>query len=44
MFEPQPDHSVAYGLSARALNLPSYHDMTDDDVDRVVRAVGSSLS
>jgi len=44
MFEPQPDHSVAYGLSARALNLPSYHDMTDDDVDRVVRAVRSNIS
>jgi perosamine synthetase len=44
MFEPRPDHSVAYGLSTRALNLPSYHDMTDDDVDRVVRAVRSSLS
>jgi perosamine synthetase len=44
MFKPQPDHVVSYGLSPRALNLPSYHDMTEDDIDRVVRVIRSSLS
>jgi perosamine synthetase len=26
----------AYDLPERAINLPSYHDMTDDDISRVV--------
>ncbi len=26
----------AYDLPGRAINLPGYHDMTDDDIDRVI--------
>jgi perosamine synthetase len=42
MFEPRPDNRVSYGLFARAVNLPSYHDLTDGEIERVcavVRAV-----
>src|SRR5690606_31985043 len=33
------NHPVAYGLCGRALNLPSYHDMVDADIDRVTAHV-----
>lgn len=39
MFARRPDNQVSYGLYERALNLPTYHDMTDDEIDRVVRIV-----
>jgi perosamine synthetase len=39
MFPPQPEHVHSYGISARAINLPSYHDMSAGDLERVVRAV-----
>lgn len=39
MFEPQPDHLVAYGTYRRAVNLPSYHDLTVPEQQRVVAAV-----
>jgi perosamine synthetase len=44
MFQVRPDNVVAYGLHGRALNLPSYHDITDDDIERVVRVIRASLS
>ncbi len=39
MFSPQPEHVVAYGLPGRAFNLPSYHDLTPAEQDRVVAVV-----
>jgi perosamine synthetase len=30
---------VAYSLPERAINLPSYHDMTDDDQRRVIEVL-----
>ena len=39
MFSPCPENRVAYGLPARALNLPSYHDMGEVQIDRVVAHV-----
>ena len=39
MFSPCPENRVAYGLPARALNLPSYHDMGEAQIDRVVAHV-----
>lgn len=30
-----PSCPISYSISYRAINLPSYHDMTDDDIDRV---------
>ena len=39
MFEPQPNHRVAYGIHGRAVNLPSYHDLESAEVDRVAAAI-----
>jgi len=33
------ENSVSYGLYNRAVNLPCYHDITEEDVDRVVGCV-----
>lgn len=44
MFESRPSHGVAYGLTPRAVNLPSYHDITDGDIERVVKVVRSALA
>ena len=38
-FERRHQTPVAHDISARAFNLPSYHDLTDDDVDYVVDIV-----
>lgn len=35
MFEQRPENKNSYGLFARAVNLPSYHDIGDRDLDRV---------
>jgi perosamine synthetase len=35
-FQPALGNINAYDLPSRAINLPSYHDMTDDDINRVV--------
>ena len=39
MFKEQPEHIHAYALSSRGINLPSYHDMTVQDQDRVIEVV-----
>lgn len=39
MFTSQPEHRVAYSLYSRAVNLPSYHDLTDGEIDRVCAVV-----
>ncbi|MGA7437407.1 MAG: DegT/DnrJ/EryC1/StrS family aminotransferase [Luteibacter sp.] len=39
MFTPRPDNTVAYALPSRAINLPSYHDLDDEGMARVVRCV-----
>lgn len=39
MFEPCPMNTVAYGLSRRAINLPSYHDLDEAGIERVVSHV-----
>ena len=36
MFSLVPDNTVSYGLYERSVNLPSYHDLTETDMDRVV--------
>jgi perosamine synthetase len=43
MFEPKPENSISSGLYKRAVNLPTYHDLTDNDLDRVVRIVCSRI-
>lgn len=43
-FKPHPAHTVSHSLSSRAINLPSYHDMTDEEQDRVIACVGKLLA
>lgn len=43
MFEPVPGNAISASLSSRAINLPSYHDLTDDDMARVVDCVRESF-
>jgi perosamine synthetase len=35
MFPPRPDNHVAWDIPGRAFNLPSYHDITAEELDRV---------
>lgn len=35
MFEDRRENVTAWSLPERAINLPSYHDMTEDDIERV---------
>lgn len=44
MFESRPENSVAYGLYQRAINLPSYHDLDEASIERVVRHVRSAFA
>jgi perosamine synthetase len=43
MFEQKPENVVSYGLYERAINLPTYHDLTEAEMDRVVSVVASIL-
>jgi perosamine synthetase len=40
----EADTPVSYDLSPRAINLPSAHDLTEDDVDYVCAALRSVLN
>jgi perosamine synthetase len=39
MFEPQRDNCFAWNIPGRAINLPSYHEMTDVELARVADVV-----
>ena len=43
MFESAPKNTNAYSISERALNLPSYHDITQGELERVFQAVSDVL-
>ena len=43
MFAPAPGHRVAHSLYPRALNLPTYHDLTEQEMERVVGCVRDEL-
>ncbi len=43
MFEPRPQNRVSYATYIRAMNLPSYHDMTQQDQERVSACVIQTL-
>lgn len=44
MFEPQPDNFIAWDIPRRAINLPSYHDSTDKELERVVDVIRKLLN
>jgi perosamine synthetase len=39
MFDPVPLNIYAWQISNKAINLPSYHDMTDNDISRIVSVI-----
>lgn len=39
MFDPLPRNATAWDIPMRSINLPSYHDMTDDDINQVANVV-----
>jgi len=43
MFYPQEQNSIARDLPQRSINLPSFHDMTSADQDRVIEAIHTTL-
>lgn len=43
MFEEKPENTVSYSLYSRALNLPSYHDISDADIARVSGVIAGAL-
>lgn len=43
MFEDCPHNEIAWDIPNRAINLPSYHDITDDEMLRVVDVIKSLL-
>jgi perosamine synthetase len=43
MFEPVMSNSNALSIPSRAINLPSYHDITDSEISRVIDIVRSNL-
>lgn len=42
MFQPKPSNRNSFDIPARAINLPSYHDLTNADQDRVINVVKSA--
>ncbi|TAN26611.1 MAG: DegT/DnrJ/EryC1/StrS aminotransferase family protein [Castellaniella sp.] len=39
MFEPVPQNHNAWSIPGRAINLPSYHDIDANDIDRVIDVI-----
>ena len=44
MFTPRRENCFSWDIPERAINLPSYHDMTDSDLDRVCDVVRGVLN
>lgn len=43
MFERVPGNEVSYSLYKRAINLPSYHDLREDEIDRVCDVIRRNI-
>lgn len=43
MFEDKPSNINAWDIPNRAMNLPSYHDLTEDEVQRVCQVVRNAF-
>jgi len=44
MFADQSGNCVSYGLYNRAVNLPSYHDLTEQEMSRVIAVIENILN
>ncbi|SFS05881.1 perosamine synthetase [Dyella sp. OK004] len=42
-FDARPGNTVSHSLTRRALNLPSYHDLSNEDIARVARVVAGHV-
>jgi perosamine synthetase len=43
MFIPCPNNILAYAIPQRAINLPSYHDICREDIERVIKVINMLL-
>ncbi|WP_047532979.1 DegT/DnrJ/EryC1/StrS family aminotransferase [Methylotenera sp. N17] len=43
MFEDRPGNTIAWDIPNRAINLPSYHDITDVELERVIQVLKSLI-
>ncbi|MCS6955555.1 MAG: DegT/DnrJ/EryC1/StrS family aminotransferase, partial [Candidatus Calescibacterium sp.] len=39
MFESQPENKIAYSLYKRGINLPSFHEISWEDIQKVVNTL-----
>ena len=39
MFDAQPENKVAYDIPTRSINLPSYHDITNNEIEMVTNVL-----
>lgn len=44
MFTPQSENRIAWDIPTRAINLPSYHDMTNPDLEAVCNVTSSFVT
>ena len=44
MFDRKQENVVSYRLYKRAVNLPTYHDLTESEMDRVITLIHKCLS
>lgn len=44
MFAPKPANHRAWNIPKRAINLPSYHDITENELNRICAVIRSMLS
>ena len=43
MFDPKPENEWAWDIPGRAINLPTYHDLTIEEIDRICNILISIL-
>tara|TARA_B100000579_G_scaffold435858_1_gene460193 strand:- start:866 stop:1966 length:1101 start_codon:yes stop_codon:yes gene_type:complete len=44
MFKDSPQNKISYSLCIRGVNLPTYHDLTEKDMDRVVKVISRHIN
>jgi perosamine synthetase len=44
MFVNKPENKVSYGIYQRSINLPSYHDLTHEEIEHVAKIVIKQFS
>jgi perosamine synthetase len=44
MFELKTSNVISYGLYERAINLPSYHDLNNVEIEKIANVIRSTLS